>query len=59
MKENMFDGLNSEEEARVLVDLLQEVLDQNWNEGMRCLPDIRAVLAAWHDKYYPETIVAK
>jgi hypothetical protein len=52
--ETILDGLTSEEETQILIELLQCVLDQNWNDGMPVIADIREVLQAWNAKYNPE-----
>jgi hypothetical protein len=41
--------LVAREDAQVLINLLEEVLDQNYNDGMPCLPDIQTVLSEWYE----------
>jgi len=37
------------EDAQVLIDLLEDVIDQNFNDGMPCLLDIKTVLSEWYE----------
>lgn len=51
MKDNMFDGLTPTEESQILIEILQEFLDQNYNDTMPCIPTVVSALKDWEEKY--------